>query len=330
MLQLQNSTPFAASMALLPNEEAVDTLYLMVRATFNIGAQWTLAEQQLPPQESDQYWGEPGESSVKYGSDYHLGKCCSDIIMLGDACSPDGNARRELDVSLTVGQVHKNIRIFGDRQWQDGRISAAQPFTTMPLVYEKAFGGAHFIDDVITAADERNPVGCGFAGERQVDEMNGHSLPNLESPDDLITHFDQQPMPACFGAVAGHWQPRAQYAGSYDEAWQTSRAPYLPDDFDKRFFNSAHPDLIYPGFLKGGEAVSITHMHPAGTIDFEVPYIKLSAAVSMAGEIRRPAFNLETLLIEPNQLKLAMVWRAAVACDKQALKISDVKIAMIR
>jgi len=330
MLQLHNSTPFAASMAMFPDEKAVDTLYLMVRASFNIGAQWTLAEEQSPPLEADEYWGEPGESSVKYGSDYHPGKRSSDIVMLGDACAPDGKEVRELDVSLSIGLAKKNIRIFGDREWQGGRISAAQPFTTMPLIYEKAFGGAHIINDVIAAADERNPVGCGFSGGRKVAEMEGEPLPNLEDPSDLITRFDQQPVPACFGVVAPYWSSRSQYAGTYDEPWQTSRAPYLPKDFDKRFFNTAHPDLIYPGFLKGGEPVSITHMHPAGTINFELPYIKLNAEVAVAGEIRRPAFNLETLVIEPNQLKLGMVWRAAVGCDKQVLKIGDIKIGLTR
>ncbi len=330
MLQLHNSTPFAASMALFPDEKAIDTLYLMVRATFNVGAQWTLAEEQLPPQEGDEYWGEPGESSIKYGSDYHPGKLRSDIIMLGDAYPPDGKEVRELDVNLSVGEVHKNIRIFGDREWQGGRITAAQPFRVMPLIYEKAFGGGHFVDDVIVAAEERNPVGSGFSGGRKVTEMDGEPLPNLEDPNDLITRFDQQPVPACFGVVASHWSSRSQYAGTYDDSWQASRAPYLPLNFDKRFFNAAHPDLIYPGFLKGGEAVSITHMHPAGAINFEVPYIKLKADVSMAGKIKRPAFNLETLTIEPNQLKLGMVWRAALMCDKQTLKIGDVNIALAR
>ncbi|MCF6324604.1 MAG: DUF2169 domain-containing protein [Gammaproteobacteria bacterium] len=330
MLQLHNSTPFAASMAFFPDEKAVDTLYLTVRATFNIGAQWTLAEEQLPPLEGDEYWGEPGESSVKYGSDYHLGKLRSDIVMLGDAYTPDGKEVRELDVSLSVGEAHKNIRIFGDREWQGGCITAAQPFTAMPLIYEKAFGGGHFVDEVVVAAEARNPVGCGFSGGRKVAEMDGEPLPNLEDPNDLITRFDQQPEPACFGAVASHWASRAQYAGTYDEPWQASRAPYLPVDFDKRFFNTAHPDLIYPGFLKGGEPVSITHMHPAGAINFEVPYIKLNAEVAMVDEIKRPAFNLETLIIEPNQLTLGMVWRAALMCDKQALKIGDVNITLAR
>ena len=38
----------------------------MVRATFTIGKQWTLADEQLPPVEADEYWDKPGESSIKY------------------------------------------------------------------------------------------------------------------------------------------------------------------------------------------------------------------------------------------------------------------------
>ena len=37
MPQLNNISPFAASTALFPNEDAVDTLYVIVKATFNIG-----------------------------------------------------------------------------------------------------------------------------------------------------------------------------------------------------------------------------------------------------------------------------------------------------
>lgn len=70
MLQLNNSTPFAASMALFPNEAAIDTLYLIVKATFNIGSQWTLVDEQLPPQEKDIYWSEPEDSSLRYASDF--------------------------------------------------------------------------------------------------------------------------------------------------------------------------------------------------------------------------------------------------------------------
>lgn len=330
MLQLDNSTPFAANMALFPNEEAIDTLYVLVRATFNIGKQWTLADEQLPPVEADEYWTEPGKSSIKYASDFHTGKPSSDIIMLGHACAPNDQEVKQLDVTLTVGQVHKTVRVFGDRSWQDGHITAPQPFKTMAMVYEKAFGGVHVIDGQIAEVEARNPVGRGFAGQRKSEEMNGVPLPNLEDPHNLIIEPGQQPLPACFGASAPHWMPRSQYAGTYDDVWQTKRAPYLPEDFDKRFFCMAHPELVYPGYLRGGEPVEITNMHPRGTMKFNVPNVKLSTDVTMAGNSVQPKFNLETLIIEPNQFKVGMIWRAAVQCDKKALKISNIKINLAR
>jgi hypothetical protein len=136
------------------------------------------------------------------------------------------------------------------------------------------------------------------------------------------------PMPACFGASAPFWQPRAGYAGTYDEQWKTGRAPYLPEDFDKRFCNAAHPDLMYPGYMQGGEPVQISHMHPKGILKFDVPRVGLSTRITLAGSDATPDFNLETLVLEPNQLRMSLVWRAALPCDKRALKISDVRIAL--
>ena len=130
--------------------------------------------------------------------------------------------------------------------------------------------------------------------------------------------------------IAPSWQPRVNYAGTYDEAWQKNRAPYLPEDFDKRFFNMAHPDLIYPGFLQGGELVHISGMHPKGDLQFTVPQVKLSTKITVKNRIEIPEFDLETLIIEPNQLQMSMVWKAALCCDKEALKISEVSLNLSR
>ena len=161
-------------------------------------------------------------------------------------------------------------------------------------------------------------------------EMNGMPLPNLEAPNDLISDLKHQPVPACFGVSAPHWLPRSTYVGTYDEKWRTQRAPYLPKDYDRRFLNMAHSDLVYPGYLTGGEPVEITHMHPNGMLKFNVPVVNLSTEVVISEESVHPEFNLETVIIEPNQLRLSIVWRAAVPCDKKALKISDVNIRRSR
>lgn len=330
MWQLHNSTRFAASKALLPNEAGIDTLYIIVKASFTVGKDLTLADEQTPPMDADVYWTEPGRSSLKYASDLHTGKSATDIVMIGHACAPEKKEATQLDVSLTVGQVHKTVRVFGDRQWQDGKITRPAPFRALPLVYEKAFGGMHIANGEVVGLEPRNPVGRGFAGARKAAEMNGVPLPNLEDPAHLIREPNDQPAPACFGFSAPNWQPRAGFAGTFDDVWKKSRAPYLPADFDKRFFNMAHPDLIYPGVLLGGEPVTITHMHPEGTLKFDIPRVNLVARVHIAERIEQPDFHMETLILEPNQFKFSMVWRAALACDKQALKISEVKIGMSR
>ena len=330
MLQLKNSTPFAANMALFPNQDGVDTLYLIVKASFQIGQQWTLTEEQTPPIEADEYWGEPNKSSIKYASDFHIGKPATDIVMLGNACSPNNEAVNQLDVSLAVGQVNKTIKVFGDRQWQDGRITSPKPFQSMPLVYERAYGGSYIDESQAETVEERNPVGRGYAGKRSASDMNGQPLPNLENPANLIQQYTDQPEPSCFALSAASWQPRRSYVGTYDEAWQTQRAPYLPVDFDKRFFNMAHKDLIYPGYLQGGEPVQITNMHQGGNLQFNLPQVKLASRITIGNSEERPLFNIETLTLEPNKLQLSMVWRAAIPCDKKALKIKQVDIALAR
>lgn len=330
MLQLKNATPFSAAFTLFPNEQGIDTLFTMVKATFNIGPRWTLYDQQLPLQETDIFWGDPQTSSLRYISDYHIGKSSTDIIVTGSACARDQQAVRQLDVSVQVGAVSKSLRIFGDRHWRMGQITQPEPFTLMPLVYERAFGGVDLFEEQIRAAEARNPVGRGYVGHKSRSETEGMALPNIECPAQLIRDVDDTPPPACFAPIAAHWQPRASLTGTYDEVWRQTRAPYLPEDYQPRFMNAAHPDLIYPDYLQGGEAINIRGMHPSGEISFQLPQIKLHNRVTVGGTNYSSAFKLETLLLEPNQLRLSMVWRAALPCDKKMLNIQQIFISLSR
>lgn len=331
MLQLKNQTPFAAQIALFADRYGVETLYIIVKAVFNIGPKWTLADEQLPPLAEDEYWGDdPTTSSIKKASDFHIGKPASDIILIGHAQAADGRAVTQMDVACNVGAVSKTLRVFGEREWRDGEISSPQPFDRMPLVFERAFGGVHRDGDCVIDSEDRNPVGCGFAGERKAAQLNGEPLPNIEDPESLMRSQGDRPVPAGFGIIAPTWLPRKSYAGTYDETWQKKRSPYLPEDFDPRFFNMAHPDLIYPGYLQGGEPVEISGMSPHGPLAFNLPVVNLSSEVMIGGNKESPGFNLETAMIDTDMMTLELCWRAAMPCDKRALKISQVKINLAR
>ncbi len=327
MLQLKNNTPFASNFTVLYDKNGVDTLYVMVSATFNIGRKWTLVDEQISPRGEDEYWSDdPHTSSVKYASDFHIGKPATDIVMLGHARAPQGKKISQLDVNLRVGQVSKSVRVFGDRQWQRGLMSSSQLFESMPLVYERAFGGTHQEEGEILSAEPRNLVGCGYLGKQKAQVLDGTSVPNLEDPRQLLQKAGDVVFPAGFGFISPNWQPRVSYAGTYDEEWQTKRAPFLPEDFDSRFLNMAHPDLIYPGYLIGGEAVQISGVHPMGNLQFTIPVIGLSARVITDKKDTSLRFNMETALIEPDEMTLTLGWKSALSCDKSVLKIKEVII----
>jgi hypothetical protein len=333
VLQLSNKTPFAPAICLFPDKDGVDTLYIVVRATFEIGDELRIAEEQLPPQAQDEFWGDSTSSSIKQVSDFHIGKPGTDIGLLGHAWAPDGEAVTDMYVYLLVGERQKALRVFGNRYWKNGQITRPEPFQAMPLVYERAFGGMHEVtrEDGTSAVllEERNPVGLGFRGERTDQELEGLPLPNIEDPEHLIQAPNDTPPPAGFGFIAPTWLPRREYAGTYDDKWQKTRSPYLPDDFDPRFFNCAHSDLTLDRYLEGGESVKIRNASAAGELDFYIPKCTFSNRVSIAKRSEHPPLNLETVLIEPDDNRLSLTWRAALLCDKETLHIHEVEVNLL-
>lgn len=330
MLQLKNNTPFAAAIAVFPNEQGIETIYTLVKATFIFLPNLALAPEQAQPQKKDEYIGEPGESSLLVASDYHTGKAGTDVVMTGSACSTDLHEVTQLDVGLEIAGVYKTIRVFGDRVWDRGRPTVAAAFAQMPLTYERAFGGILLIDGELHQQEEQNPIGLGFYGDLAAPEVEGWPLPNLEDPRQLLHYPGVRPAPACFAPVAPHWQPRAGYAGTYDEHWQQNRAPFLPADYQPRFMNMAPQDQIFADFLRGGEPVSINGMHPSGVLNFNLPKITLVNQVQMRNREAAAPFILETVHLQPNQLQLSMVWRSTFPCDKKLRTIENISVNMVR
>jgi hypothetical protein len=234
-----------------------------------------------------------------------------------------------MDVSIAVGNVRKTVRVFGDRRWRvtaAGTYAMSQPvpFETMPLVWERAYGGS---DETPKGpvAETRNPVGVGFCspkGNRQPVDL---LVPNLEDPNSPIRSWKDTPPPTCFAPICEHWQPRLSYAGTYDQHWQTQRAPYLPADFDSRFFQLSPPGLIVDGHLRGGEWIEVIGATPSGLLQFRLPTDAPKIAFLLDGtEQLRPA-DLDTVIIEPDIQRVVLVWRAMLSCDKKALRVTEVR-----
>jgi hypothetical protein len=328
MLQFKNRTAFQGTVFASSDPSGVDTLYAVVKGTFSIGnGAVVTAEEQLPVVQQDEYHGDPAETSIRRPSDLSLGKPGTDVLLIGSAHTPAGRAAKWLDVSLRVGPVGKVVRVVGDRFLRrDGvgfSITEPKPFTTMPLVWERAFGGSDVVEST-PSAEARNPVGTGYRDPEGQKVLDGLPLPNLEDPNEPMSSWKQRPAPACFAPISPHWEPRRSYAGTYDQRWQREQAPYLPADFDTRFFQLAPADLVVPGHLTGGEPVEVKGATPSGSLTFELPAIEVTFDfVTEAGTQSRVA-DLDTVVIEPDESRLALVWRTGLSCDKSLLRTGEI------
>jgi hypothetical protein len=331
MLQLHNRSPFVAQVFVLPDAQGVETIVVVIKATFRIGARLELAEKQRELVLGDEYWGEPGASSLRYPTEVHPSKPGTDVLVLGEACAPRERPVTELDVVIRVAGRSLQARVYGDRYWTESLApSRPQPFVRMPLRYERAYGGREpeTNDDGSYRAEPRNPVGLGFVGRRDSRQLLGHPVPNLDDPRQPLTKLGQVPVPVGFTAIAPSWHPRVQHAGTYDARWQKTRAPHLPTDFDPRFFNTAPSELNFAAGLRGGEPVSIVGCHPGGPCELTLPECRFELMVEIAGEREQPPLALDAVILEPTDECLTMAWRAIVPVGERVLQVENVEVAL--
>lgn len=333
-MELINTTPFSAERVVLQDKAGRDLLVVIVKSTFTVDARGRLqpSEKQVPIQMADAFYGDPGESSVRYESDLALRKIGTDVVLVGHAFAPKGKAT-QIDVTLKVGPLQTVVRVFGDRRWDKvvglSRITPSQPFEKLPLVYERAFGGKDLSpsDPKRHEFESRNPIGRGFAAKKSKRNIEEIVLPNLEDPAHLIKDVDDRPEPVGFGFIGRHWQPRVSYVGTYDEAWKKNRCPLLPDDFDERYFNGAHPRLVSKRPLQGNEPVEVIGASPHGPLRFTLPGTKPNASVLFGEERVSLELSFDTLVIEPDESRLTMVWRGSWDVYNQLYKVKKIEIA---
>jgi hypothetical protein len=324
MLQLHNETPFVAGIAPMTDEQGVDALFVCIKATFVLRPRLAIAPVQRPIARVDVHLGEPGRSSLVEAGEHHLGKAGTDVVLHGSARPSDGRPAPKVAVSVSVAERSKSVLVWGERQWRAlDRVSAPVPFVEMPLVYERALGGTAITGD--RSARELaayNPVGVGL------DRRAGAPVPNLEDPRAPIEGGGAAPRAAGFGAIAPGWQPRARWAGTYDAQWTRRRAPLLPADFDRRFFNVAAPELAFDRFLQGGEPVVVLGASRGGPLQFALPRLGLAAQARIAGGWRASAVVLETVALWPDDDAVSLSYRAKFPCDRTLLQAERVHITL--
>jgi hypothetical protein len=331
MPRLVNHTSFAAAVfgALSPLARRYDIVVLSAAFEVLPGKPLRVADEQPSVRGVDHYFGEPGRSSIRYEGETAWGKPFLDVLVNGRAFAPSGRSAAAVMVALRIGDITKELVVSGDRHWQQGLLGATpsspEAFETIPIVYERAFGGIDIrsSNPARHAAERRNLVGVGFQGALPSSPDIGTEVPNVEYPGQRMSSPRDCPEPAGFGVVGRDWLPRLAYGGTYDDAWMSEQSPLLPLDFDVRHFQAAPPDQ-QSRTIRGGEPVQILNMTPEGVWEFSLPTLDVPLRLSYRDRRRMGSLKLDTVLMEPDLYRITLIARAGIPLLRNRAPLEEV------
>jgi hypothetical protein len=251
----------------------------------------------------------------------------TDVTVLAQAHSPSGKPESSWTVAISVGNREKRLRVHGPRFWRPDpgggwTMDVADPVASLPLTYTNAFGGPiprapEPRDDIETPQDRHrfNPAGPGLLHPEHSPRDRPIPAPRIEAEDTPITDWRADYTPQGFAPITPVWRFRQQYCGTYDQTWLDTRHPFLPLDFDYRFYNCAHPDLVFEPHLVGGETVELLNLHPVHKrLRFTLPRLAVLAEARQADGTetrRRFAFDGVHIDMRPEKPVARLTWRLA-------------------
>jgi hypothetical protein len=186
-------------------------------------------------------------------TDLYAWRNLTDVVVQGTARSesPVKSMELALSVSGSDAKFERPLVVTGDR-WVDARrgtatLSDPEPFTEMPLTYDRAYGGTDevaeerfadpellnfFVTQIDARENEelsefsypRNPAGRGYLVDGG--GLHGMAWPNLEFPESRLKldsvvqpleRWGERPYPAGFDWFAHAWFPRQAFALDFPE-----------------------------------------------------------------------------------------------------------------
>ncbi len=239
-----------------------------------------------------------------------------EVFQFGAAYAPGGVPVESMRVALSVGDVRREISVFGDRQWlghgPGATISRPEPFVRMPLTWERAFGGTCDVlvdvDSPVEVAHPENPLGVGLDAAKTAAELDAflscppgfpqfersRRLPNLEAPGASIARWEDAPAPACWATIPPGSALRSR-PGSV--------------------LYQAHPDWVLERAPASGEPVVMDGMSPAGRIEFEMPGLSVHLDYALGDRGGSRELTPHALVLLPEERRFYVVYRHPFEVD---------------
>lgn len=329
-----NPTPYAAGWNVGYRPDGREVAVVAIKGSFVLSACGErgarLADEQQPLREADQLGPDPASDAPVHENDFALFKPMCDVLLQGQAHAPDGRPVERLEAGLMVGACRKVLAVIGPREWRRGPLGVTagkpQPFLSQAIGYDTAFGGTDVDpeDETRIEAYRANPSGTGFC--RFPRNLAGMALPTTEEIGHPVTTPTGSYRPMAFGPLGRHWQPRADFAGTYDARWQAERMPFLPEDFDPRYYQAAPPDQQIP-YPLGGEPIVLLHLGTRPRLEARLPRDTLHVRfVRRRGPVVELAARIDTVVIEPELDRLSLTWRASCPLDRDAFELQEMQI----
>jgi hypothetical protein len=332
VIDIENHSPFPhivyEKASTRPNHFDV----IVVAGTFNLahGQPVYPADAQQAIVTADRYAGEPESSALLEETHLIVGKRNTDVHLIGHAKAPRGEPSVQWHTGLRVGPLKKLAQVTGPRWWEWNLLGGwmlTKPRAVDELLLSSAlcYGGAvrkahahgergvDITDATVVDAYAPNPVGKGYFGAQPLDRAQFYPAAQIEALDAPIRDIDKRYAPAGFAPRARWWPGRIDHAGTYDARWQKESSPYLPNDFDFAFYQSAQPELIAKGFLNGDEPLSVMGCYAQGQLDTYLPGITLlSLLTDRDGVTEKALLNLDTVTVNVDTHTVQLVWRKTV------------------
>lgn len=299
---------------------------LVTRVSYDLNiitGELTLCEDQGELAEEDQYFDEPGISSVRFESDLAPYKPRLDVVINGTAWAPEDKPARHFTVGARIGDFTRLLNVYGPREWRkmvaSWQLTDAKPVAHVDLRYEFAQGGYYRLEGGEEMASSANNVGIGWLSIKAQKALKIQCIPapQFELLPQPVKNIEDENLPAGFGFYGRGWHPRISFAGTYDETWKQHRHPFLPADFQFDYWCGAHPWMQFP-LPKPLTQIPVTlknlisQQEKSGQqIDFSVPVETLFAFVTTEeGAGITYDLQLDTLVIDLPTRKVHCSYRA--------------------
>ncbi|MEZ4589236.1 MAG: DUF2169 domain-containing protein [Gemmatimonadales bacterium] len=255
-LELPPAAEPATEMIVTGRIDGKPTIGLVLKRTYKIGPrggwepapdddQEVVVDEELPYEEVEP----PFDSPVFHGSDVMF-RPLTDIVVQGSAHARSSGVGK-LTVGLRIESLKRDITVYGERRVERAsgglRLSEPEPFETIPIRYDRAYGGVDlhaFYSNPspmlarvqrnspglpVLASSRyhypRNPTGVGFLISMAPYQLEDLLVPSLEFPFDPITadrlavgtvaSWPNGPLPAGMDWSSAAWFPRESYLGHH-------------------------------------------------------------------------------------------------------------------